>query len=188
MPLLPPELRQIDLLRSGAQVLREQFNALRADLVAGRSGLMGTAALAIGSTKPRVATGAFYFVDSGIMELKAAVAAGTAFTDTTHDIALDGSLVKEAIYVLSIASGGTITITMGTIALTGAAVAPAVPAGEIYLGQVLIAHDGSTEFDANQSGGGEGDLDGAHLTVTYTSADPEALPSVNQLTSSDLTS
>ncbi len=186
MSKIPPQLRQIDMDKSGAQVLRQEINAIRADAIAGRSGLLGSPALAIGSTKPRIATGAFYFTIAGVLELKAAVAAGTAFTDTTHDIADPDALGREAIYVVSIAAGGTITITMGSVAALTEAVAPSVPASGLYLGQVLVAHNGSAVFNANTD-----DLDAAHLTVTYTSQDPTAQPSLSDVTgvtSQDLTS
>ena len=183
MPAISPRLRQIDMDKSGAQVLRQEFNAFRADFLAGRMGLMGAPNLRIGTTDTNVRTDAFYFVDSGIMELKASVAAGTAFTATTHDIADPDAAGREALYVLSIATGGTITITKGADAALAAAVRPAVPAGEIDLGQVLVAHDGSAVFNATTDA-----LTAAHLTVTYTSQDPELVQaSLQGITSRDLT-
>ncbi len=182
MPVLPPQLRQIDMDKSGAQVLRQEFNALRLDLVAGRAGMMGAPNLRIGTTDTNVRTDAFYFVDSGILELKAAVAAGTAFTATTHDIADPDASPREIIYVLSIVTGGVITITEGIIAVADAAVAPASPAGAVKLGEVKIQHDGSAIFNATTDA-----LTAAHLTVTYTSADPEVEDDSDQLSSRDLT-
>lgn len=100
------------------------------------------------------------------------IAAGeVAFTATTHDIADPDAAGREAIYVLS-ASGTAVTITKGATAALLAAVAPATPAGEIYLGQVKVAHDGTAIFDASTDL-----LDAAHLTDTYTSATPFALSS-----------
>lgn len=154
------------------EVHREEYNKMVADVASLHSGdlLITGAALAIGSDKPKVATGAFIFQVDGVRERKTAVSAGTAFTATTHDIADPDAAGREAIYVLSIAAGGAITITKGTTAALGAAVAPATPPNEVKLGEVLIAHDGSAIFDATTN-----DLDAAHLTVTYTSSAPYAL-------------
>lgn len=153
--------------------LRTQFNALRADLNTVLTGdyLISLPVLAIGSTKAQVANGAFTFAVNGIQEQKAAVAAGTAFTATTHDIA-DGS---ARAFTISIATGGTITITAGTAAVGTTATAPATPAGEVKMGEVLIAASGAI-FNATTD-----DLDAVHLTVTYTDS------AVFTRTSSDLT-
>jgi hypothetical protein len=158
--------------------LRTQFNALRADLVKALSGdyLISASTLSIGSTKPQVATTAFDFAVNGMPEAKAAVAAGTAFTATTHDIT-GGSSNS---YLLSIATGGTITITMGTEAVgTTPGAAAALPAGEVAIGTVTI-YSAAAGFDATTT-----DLDDADLTVTYTSAAIFGLSA--SLTSADLT-
>lgn len=156
-----------------AENLRTQFNAIRDDidtLLTG-TGLRSTASLAEGTTAENVASGAFEYQIDGVTYAKDAVAAGTAFTATTHDIASD----KEAIFVLSIDTGGTITITKGDDAAAGEGVAPATPTGECKMGEVKILATGDT-FDATSDG-----LDETWLTVTYT--DTAAIAQ----TSSDLT-
>jgi hypothetical protein len=143
--------------------VRTQFNALLADqlTMVGGTYPRTSAGLVIGTTKPRVGTVAFTYQIGGLGYAKAAVAAGTAFTDTTHDIA-DG---KENTFLLSIATGGTITITMGTVG-TGegnAGAIAALPTGECAIGLVTIYAEGAA-FNANTN-----DLDATHLTVTYKS-------------------
>lgn len=142
--------------------LRDAINALsQSDL------LLSNAGLAIGTgSAAKVKYNAFDFQVDGVA---AHVAAGeVAFTPTTHDIADPDTDPREAIYVLSIAEGETApTITKGATAAAGAAVAPATPANEIKLGEVLVQHDGSAIFDASTD-----DLDAAHLTVTFTSSTP----------------
>jgi len=155
--------------------IRAEFNKGVTDYTAGRAEVVklvadmltmvnGTyprtsAALAVGSTPAQVATGAFVFQINGMPEAKAAVAAGTAFTATTHDIT-DGSANS---YLLSIAAGGTITITMGTEAVgTVPGAAPVCPANEAAIGLVTIAVSGAA-FDATSD-----DLTDGHITDTYT--------------------
>lgn len=123
--------------------------------------------LAIGSTPANVATSAFDYWLSGTRYEKGAVAAGTAFTATTHDIADPDANPREAIYVLSANAAGTITITKGATAVEDAAVAPATPAGQVKIGEVKVQHDGTLPFDATTDA-----LNAAHLTVTYTPAEP----------------
>ncbi len=95
-----------------------------------------------------------------------------AFTATTHDIADPDTDPREKVYVLSVArkvghapdqATEVVTITGGTIAAAGLAVAPATPAGEIKIGEVLIQHDGTAIFNATTDL-----LTAAHLTVTFT--------------------
>lgn len=129
--------------------------------------LLSVPSLGIGSTPANVATSAFSFRVDGTREDKAAVAAGTAFTATTHDIADPDAEPREAIYVLSVAAGGAITITKGADAAADEAVAPATPADEVKIGEVKIQHDGTAIFDATTDS-----LAAAHLTVTYTPAEP----------------
>ena len=139
--------------------------------------------LAIGtSSAAEVKNSAFEIRVNGVTEL---VAAGeTGFTATTDDIADPDASGREIVYVLSVAAGGTITITPGTIAALAAGVAPSTPAGEVKMGEVLVAHDGSAIFNATTDL-----LSAAHITDTYTDATPEALAGANPaaITSADLT-
>lgn len=159
---------------SDAANLRTQFNALvdMVDLAITGTFVISDPTLAIGtSSKKAVKNAAFSFQANGVTEAKAA--AETAFTATTHDIA-DGS---ARAFTLSIATGGTVTITPGTAAVGTTATAPATPAGEAKMGEVLIAASGAI-FNATTD-----DLDAAHLTVTYTDYNYAAqLKTVSDLT------
>lgn len=126
--------------------------------------VLSNAGLAIGTSskkKVKVVNRLDYCFDN----VAASIAASTevAFTATTHDIAADASLVKEAYYLLSVDSAGTVTVTKGATATTGAGVLPDTPANGIAFGYVRIrVAAGSTIFDATSD-----DLDAAHLTVVY---------------------
>lgn len=135
------------------------------NLLGSGTGLLSGAGLAIGTDKTKVAHDAFTVTFDGAAER---VAAGeVAFTATTHDIADPDADPREAIYVLSVAQGGAVTITKGADAAEDAAEAPATPAGEVKLGEVKVQHDGTAIFDATTN-----ELDAAHLTATFTSSDP----------------
>ncbi len=138
------------------------------NLVQRDPGLFTAPGLVIGSTsKAKVKNAAFKLFSSNAQ--LAVSSSETAFTATTHDIADPDANGREAIYVLSIAPAtSAITITKGSDAALGAAVAPATPANEIKLGEVKVAHNGSAIFDASTDL-----LDAAHLTVTYRDAAPD---------------
>jgi hypothetical protein len=141
--------------------LREQFTALLADVAAIRSGthLISAPGLCIGtSAAEKVKVVDFRFAIGGVPELKAS--AEVAFTATTHDIASD----KQAIFTVSIAAGGTITLTKGDDATAGEAVAPATPAGELKIGEVSVTTVGDT-FDATTDSLAE-----TWITTVYTDA------------------
>ncbi len=144
--------------------LRTQYNLLRAALVASLTGagLISLPGLVIGtSSAAAVKQTGFNFRALGFEETKAGDE--TAFTATTHDILDPDALARGAIFVLSIAQGGTITITKGADALAGLEVAPATPSNECKLGEVLVQHNGSAIFNASSD-----DLDAAHLTAVFT--------------------
>lgn len=132
--------------------------------------LLNPALLAIGTvSKKEVAHGTFTKSVGGAVAEVAAAEVG--FTATTHDITADPNKVQEAIYLLSVDAAGTVTITKGATADEGAAVPPALPAGEAPLGTVKIkVAAGATDFDATTD-----DLDAAHLTTTFTDIDDEPL-------------
>jgi hypothetical protein len=105
--------------------------------------------LSAGTTDTQIASTAFQYTINGVDYYKAAVAAGTAFTATTHDITAD----KWASYKLSADTSGTITITVSaaanydTEALAIAAV-PATPAGEVNMGYVTVHATSGAIFNA----------------------------------------
>jgi hypothetical protein len=66
------------------------------------------------------------------------------------------------LYLVSINSGGTVTVTKGTEVGTDIAVLPALPASSAPLGWIKVATDGATTFT-----GGTTDLGAAGITDTY---------------------
>lgn len=146
--------------------LRMHYNLLRAALVAclTGAGLISAPTLAEGtSSKKELKHATCNFRALGFQE--ALTGAEVAFTATTHDVLDPDALARGAIFVASVAQGGTVTITKGADALAGAEVAPDTPANECKLGEVLIQHNGTAIFNATTD-----DLDAAHLTVVYTDA------------------
>lgn len=140
------------------------FNTLRNNLAGDY--LDSTAALAIGSSKPNVATGAFEFHVNGIEYQKAAVAAGTALSGDNLPTAKSGA------WALDIGADGTIDITPAADNATGyadaataAAAIPAVAADHVRLGYVTVDNASGGDFDP-----GTTDLDAVGLTVVYTDA------------------
>lgn len=122
-------------------------------------------ALAIGATTPKkgvtITNTTTYLIDGVI---KSKTTAEVAFTATVHDIANDATVVREAVYLISLQGDGTPIVTKGVEASgAGNALIPAAPAGECPIGYARVAVDaGATPFDATTN-----DLDAAHLTVTY---------------------
>lgn len=84
---------------------------------------------------------AFTYATRGLIESKAA--AETAFTATTHDVAAS----KEAWFVLSIAAGGTLTITKAADQTIGTVVLPSGPDNQVVVAYLQIV-TGTTGFDA----------------------------------------
>jgi hypothetical protein len=127
-------------------------------------GMNASAALAIGSTKANVASGAFTFDIAGTGYSKAAVAAGTA---PGNDVIPSG---KYGACALDIGADGTIDAVEATDNATGydsavLAIAglPAAAADHVRMGYVTASKsDGNFTF-------GTTDLDAANTTVAYTS-------------------
>ena len=113
------------------------------------------------SAKVKIATTVTYVVN-GIFKSK--TTAEVAFTATSHDIAFHATLVKEAVFTLSLKADLSAVLTMGAIAVgAGNAVQPAAPAGQCVIGAVRIAvAGGATPFDATSDA-----LNAGHLTTTY---------------------
>ncbi len=110
-------------------------------------GLISAPGLVIGSTDDQIGSVAFTFHKNGIPEAKAAVAAGTA--PTAQTVTAD----KWALYLLSIATGGTITVTPAAANVAGyatealaIAALPATPAGEISMGYVTVKTKAATAW------------------------------------------
>lgn len=137
--------------------------ALANSLVDGSDRIIGTPGLAIGTSSAAAVkiVNAIGVVVAGGFETKAS--AEVAFTATTHDITALAAKITEAKYLLSIAAGGTVTITKGATANENESVIPAIPAADVPLGVVTIQVEaGSTDFDASTDL-----LSASHLTDAY---------------------
>jgi hypothetical protein len=112
--------------------------------------LFNTGALAIGTSSKKavkLANTVYFMID------------GVIYSKTTAETALAGTITADLfnVYLVSVNSAGTITITMGTEGATLAAVVfPAVPAGNVSLGFVIVNPTGTGNFV-----GGTTDLDDA---------------------------
>ena len=120
--------------------------------------------LVIGSSDPakvKIANTVSYVIN-GIFKSK--TTAEVAFTATSYDIAPHASLVKEAMFTLSLKADLSAVLTKGAIAVgAGNAIQPAAPAGQCVIGAVRVAvNAGATMFDASSDA-----LNAGHLTVTY---------------------
>ncbi len=119
--------------------------------------------LAIGSDTAKIQiTNTTKFLSSGVFKSKSG--AEVAFTATTHDITADADTIQEACYLLTVAAGGTATITKGTtVDGSGNALLPEIPADGTPFGYLRLAvAAGSTDFDASSDA-----LSDGHLTDTY---------------------
>ena len=127
--------------------------------------ITGVPALAIGSTKPDVATALFHFMIGGKHYIKAAVAAGSGLG---NDVIPSG---KYGAVAIEIGSNGTIDAIEAADNSTGydsAALAlagiPAASSNHARIGTVsVIKSDGNFTFNTT-------DLDVANSTVVYTDA------------------
>ncbi|MFZ2809447.1 MAG: hypothetical protein WAZ60_23940 [Desulfosalsimonadaceae bacterium] len=128
------------------------------------SGILTSAALAIGGTKTNVASGAFTFYISGVKYAKAAVAAGTALAAGTIP------QNKWGIYRYSIIADGTITSTAAAANFTtgydteAAAISAiaALPASSANMGYGTVMSTAVGGFV-----GGTSNLDDAGVTDNY---------------------
>ena len=121
-------------------------DSMRATLLKVQSAIVDqvltTGGLVIGSsanTAVKIATTVYALVD-GILVKK-----------TTAEIVIAGTVANAAfnVFVLSINSAGTVTVTMGTAGATiGAIVFPAVPANSAVIGFVIINPTGTGDFVA----------------------------------------
>ena len=143
---------------------QDMMTGLDARNTAQRYQCFSLAGLAIGSVSKKTLkiVNTVTYSSNGIGKSK--TTAAVAFTATTHDITASASTVQEACYLVTLASDGTPTVTMGTVSTgAGTALLPSVPSGGTPIGFARIAvAAGSTIFDATSD-----DLDAAHLTVTY---------------------
>lgn len=139
----------------------DHFDSINTSL---RNKCLTSAGLAIGTvanTSVKIVNTVTYLSDG---EFRSKAPAEKAFTANTHDIPANASSVQEAMYLMTLASDGTPTLTMGTIATgSGNAKLPERPATGTPIGAVRVAvAAGATPFDATTDA-----LSAGHLTVTY---------------------
>jgi hypothetical protein len=127
------------------------------------TGLVNSAALAIGSTATNVASGAFSYAIAPTTYAKTAVAAGTALASGTIPQS------KWGIYLFSINAAGTITVTAGAGNSTGyatealaIAALPSTPASSASMGYVTVINTSTGGFVA-----GTTTLSAAGVTAHY---------------------
>lgn len=102
--------------------------------------IFNSAGLAIGSSskaKAKIANTIYAFVN------------GVLLTKTTAEITLSGTILTATynVYVLTIASDGTVTASMGTAGATLAAVVfPTIPADSAVIGFVIVHPSGTGSF------------------------------------------
>lgn len=122
--------------------------------------------LVIGSSaaaKVKIANTVYSMID-GVLYKK--TTAEVAFTATTHDV----TNAKFRIFLLSLQSGGTVTITAGTEGATlAAATLPTLPSGEVALGYVIINPTGTGNFDATSTSLGDATVvpNAVYINTTY---------------------
>ncbi len=141
--------------------IRTELTALRADYIAGRaelilelddieslrtgSAILTTPVLAIGTVAAEeLKHDAFQVRINGVT---VDVPAGeVALTATTHDVAAHATNIERR-YDVSVQADGTVIITAGAVAASGASAAGATPAGNISVGDFMLRTD-TTLFDA----------------------------------------
>lgn len=142
--------------------LMDQFDYLASGI---KNRFIGNPTLAIGTvSKKEIKFSTAVYLNDGVFY--SLTGAEVAFTATTHDITANATSVQEAVYLLSVDSAGTVTVTMGDVSTgAGTALIPEVPSGDTPMGYLRLAvAAGSTDFNATTD-----DLDAAHLTDTYVS-------------------
>ena len=134
--------------------LKSDFNLLRGNFI---NMCLGAAGLAEGTNAACIKTvNAVDFVIGGQIYSKAATD-NIAITATAQQ-----AISTYCMYLVSIASNGTVTVTKGTELGTDTAVLPALPASSAPLGAFKIATDGATTYT-----GGTTDNGAAGITDTY---------------------
>ena len=143
-----------DSLKTLADELKADFNLLRTGLL---NGTHQAAGLAEGTNANTIKfANAFSFSVAGQIYLKA----------ITDNIAMTAAAVQAistfCMYLVTIDTAGTVTITKGTELGTDTAVLPARPANQAVVAAFKIATDGATTFTS-----GTTDLGAAGITDTY---------------------
>jgi hypothetical protein len=145
------------------QAVLEKYEEFFGEVIeATTNGTFNSGGLAIGTgskKKIKIASDVYGSINGVLVKV---AAAEVDFTATTHDIADTYS----NIYFLTAVAAGTVTVRMGTAALTASGVAaivpPTIPENSVVIGAVLIANGTGGLFDATTT-----DLDAVNLTVAY---------------------
>ena len=144
----------VDSLKTLADEVKADLNTLRTALL---SGCFGAAGLAEGTNANTLKTvNAISFAIAGQLYLKAAT------DNIAMTAAAEQAISTYCLYLCSLDTSGTLTVTKGTEVGTDTAVLPATPASECAIGYFKIATDGATTFTS-----GTTDLGAAGITDTY---------------------
>ena len=124
--------------------LRLLVNKLVAHALFGMPGCLTSAPAAkTGTTSAKTwRTELFTFATRGLLQSKAAVE--TAFTATTHDVAAS----RQAWFVLSIASGGALTITKAADQVIGTDLLPEAPDNQVVVAYAKLTTTAGGLWDA----------------------------------------
>ena len=144
----------VDSLKTLADELKADFNLLRTGLL---NGTRQAAGLAEGTNAQTIQfANALSFSIAGQLYLKAA----------TNNIAMTAAAQQAistfCLYLVTMDSAGTVTITKGAELGTDTAVLPARPANNAVVAAFKVATDGATTFTS-----GTTDLGAAGITATY---------------------
>lgn len=144
----------VDAIETLVEETKADFNLLRAQLL---NRCVQAPLLAEGTNAATIkTTNAVSFTIDGVLYTKAATD-NIAITATAQQ-----AISTFCLYLVSIDSAGTVTVTKGTELGTDTAVLPALPANSAPLGYFKIATDGSTTYT-----GGTTDNGAAGITDTY---------------------
>lgn len=163
-----PTNKQVASNQGLGSVLDKLITTVNGLVAAMQGGSFVLKAPTLGNTTTALAIGATPYQVLGVQAWRTA---GTvALTATTHDVAIN----KWAAYRVSVASGGTATITKDgtdrdTLALALANV-PAVPTGEVDFGYFVVRGGNSAIFDATTTNLASGAVTG--MLVHYYPAQP----------------
>ena len=144
----------VDSLKTLADELKADFNLIRTGLL---NGTFMACGLAEGTNANTIKfANAFSFSIAGQLYLK-------AITDNiAMTAAAEQAISTFCMYLVTLDSGGTVTITKGTELGTDTAVLPARPANQSVVAAFKIATDGATTFTS-----GTTDLGAVGITETY---------------------
>lgn len=120
------------------------------------------------AAKVKAGTGTYYYLHNGIF--KSVAGAEVEFTADDHDIPAHATLVQEALYLVCLNAGGTLTLHMGEITGVDEALLPDIPEGLTPIGYAKIkVSAGATDFDASSDLLSAGHLDDSYVNLGFLS-------------------